>query len=225
MSLKAVAIIASLTVGVAPGVAQTTSREYYVDLVSAARTASLANEGAPTVPSTRRFSGTEGPGVVSDAANPPGADVELQLSAIDRPGYQIGDVFFYEIVVKNNGRAAIRVPTAFDSARVARDMPGATMAVLALTFSDAILGSQTIGEQFLYGSDVVPNTSIILSPGERVRIRAQGRWFLGSGFGGRRMLGEWTRDIDVHAVLRVIGPGSEYVTASSTSAVRVQLRK
>lgn len=201
--------------------AKQAGQEHLVDLISQA--AVPRNEAAGVVPYERRFTGQHPQGFLSHGKTKDAPSVIVRPPSLDRIGYTVGDVIYFDVIIENVGPKPMKFPTSLDGARVARAMPGATMVALALSFQDEILGSQIVGQQFLYGADPIAQSLVLVRPGERVRIRAQGQWLLQSG-ARKELPDQWVRNLDIGATVQLTGPGGQYLLASSMSTVSVQLR-
>ena len=71
--------------------------------------------------------------------------IRVSAPELERPDYRIGDPFEFEVVFQNIGDVPIAFPTMPEGSAVDRDMPGAGLAAVALTFNDDILGGQIVG--------------------------------------------------------------------------------
>jgi hypothetical protein len=104
----------------------------------------------------------------------------ITLASVDRARHVVGDKVIYEVALTNTSERALRFPTLVDPRIVRRGMSGATLARVGLIFEDAVFGMQIVASQTLYGVTAVPNSMELLQPGDTLRIRASGAWWLHS---------------------------------------------
>lgn len=151
----------------------------------------------------------------------------ISLLTLGRSAYEVGDEFTYEVVVKNISGRSINLPTSPDAGRFRRGMPGARLAALSLNFSDAVLGKQTVGLNFLYGSEAVSGSLVTMQPGETMLIRATGHWYLISGImpGIKPGMDSWRRELQLRALLHVHYTPEYWPWAWSEERVSVLLQK
>ena len=149
--------------------------------------------------------------------------LSLQLLGLDRSLYTIGDQFVYEMVVKNIGQKLIPFPTSIEQSRFPQNTPKAVGAFVSLKMNDRMFGLQIIGTQPLYGAPGVPESVIVLGPGETVEIRATGQWYLQGAF-AQRPPARWSRDVLVRASVQLFSRDEAYPGYDSSNTVEVQLQ-
>lgn len=147
---------------------------------------------------------------------------EVTLLSLDRSGYALGDRVVFEVLLKHVGATPFALPWASDPEAV-RGASRVQSAVFLLGFTDKTLGSQLIGsEKVLYGASSVPGSVLVLKPGDTVRVRAEGRWWLSRAF-PEPPAGGWLRNVSVSAQLQVEGVNDFIPLVDSTNALRIQL--
>jgi hypothetical protein len=195
-------------------------REHNIDLLAIAS----ATEQVPKVPLARQLTIDVSISVTThEPPRAPLASIGADAPIFDRAAYQIGDSFVYEVTFVNSGSAPVTFPTLLQADRVDRDIAGASVAVLALRFEDEALGPQKVGYSVLYGAEPVEGSLLIVEPGERLRVRAQGKWFLGNGV-MPSMQEHWQRDVQVRAQLQFM-KGRRYLELVSGASTPVRLRQ
>lgn len=109
------------------------------------------------------------------------APLKVTLSSLDADSYQLGGNVTYEVTLENVSRELQVIPWSPDENQVKpqgqAEPPGYLDAFLSLVIHDKDLGEQSIAVRGLYGSELVQGSLKSLLPGEKVRIRAQGRMF------------------------------------------------
>jgi hypothetical protein len=211
-----VVTIALLGAGVPrPPFQQKPAREHLIDLTVAPAAAT-----GPAAPGIHQLT-LRVP--IGGEAHEPRKPPPIRLSApeLERPDYRIGDLFEFEVVFQNIGDVPIAFPTMPDGSAVDRDMPGAGLAAVALTFNDEILGGQIVGLQTLYGATEIEGSLISVQPGERLRIRARSTWNLSSAT-GTPYEPHWPRPLKVKALVRLVGNGVLRMSEQSTGVTAVQ---
>jgi hypothetical protein len=153
----------------------------------------------------------------------PVSPLTINLVSLDRSRYTVGDKVVYEVVVTNTSGRAFNFPTLVDPRIVRRDMPGATLATVGLIFDDTVFGFQLVALQVLYGAPAVPNSMELLQPGDTLRIRASGEWWLGSALKSA-VPSRVVRDVAVHAGLWLLYLPDDLPTQKSLNVVPIQLR-
>lgn len=150
--------------------------------------------------------------------------IVIRAPQFDRAVYSVGDAFIYELVLENAGTSALTFPSGIDDDYVARDMPGATLAVIGLSFVDKALGPQVLGTQILAGAEPLAGTLIVVQPGERVRIRAGGMWSM-SRPSKSSTTDNWPRSFQVKATVQIVGYGLTHFVGESGQAASVLVQK
>jgi hypothetical protein len=150
--------------------------------------------------------------------------IRVLAPQLDRADYRLGESFFFDVLVENTGSEAIEFPTLLDPASVDRQMAGATVAAITLSFKDEILGLQAVSPQLLYGAREVPGSLIALPPHGVVRIRAQGQWLLIGATSPSRP-DQWPRSLQIQALVSIGGNGITPALETSQEAAPVVLRK
>jgi hypothetical protein len=157
--------------------------------------------------------------------SPESLPFQLTLVDLDRTSYLIGDSLTFEVLVKHVGQKPFSLPwgrekSAFSSAKG----PGQRAAFL-LTFTDSQLGRQYIGhENSTYGFQSVPGSFLVVRPGDTVRVRAKGRWYLMAGFPKPPPDG-WSKDISVRAELQLHGLSGVLPLVDSTNTLEIRLQE
>ena len=190
-----------VTIGIlAAAPQQKPAREHLIDLTVAA--AAVTGAGVPAIHQLT----LQVPVVVETHVPQKPPPIRVSAPELERPDYRAGDAFEFEVVFQNIGDVPIAFPTIPEGSAVHRDMPGAGLAAVSLTFNDAILGGQTVGLQTLYGANEIQKSLISVQPGERVRIRARSTWRLTSAT-GTPYEPHWPRPLKVKAVVTLVGNG------------------
>ena len=93
---------------------------------------------------------------------------------------------------------------------------------ILLHVQDAVIGDQLIGhESTAYSSDSLPETFVMLKPGDTVRVRGVGNWFLMEN--QRTPLpASWLRDVTVRALLQY--HGGDLNPIDESNGIRIQLQ-
>jgi len=190
-------------------------REHLIDLTNAAAVPS------GSVPAARQLS-LQVPVAVSPH-HPVASSIRVLPPQLDRAEYRLGDPFFFEVVIENVSSSPLEFPTLLDGSMIDRDMAGAAVASVVLTFDDKLLGRQTVSPQFLYGSRDVPGSLVAVEPHESLRIRVQGRWILSRATGTPKAE-QWPRQLRVNAAIMVTGNGVVRVSGDSPAGSPVMLR-
>ncbi|MDQ3418573.1 MAG: hypothetical protein M3541_07280 [Acidobacteriota bacterium] len=142
---------------------------------------------------------------------------------LDRAAYNWGDAFVYQWVVENRSKQPVTFPVLSDDDRVNRDMPGATIAYIGLRFADEAFAGQGIGGHALYGADSVPDSLVVVGPGERLRIRAPGRWALTRASKGAG--GDADGMYQVRASVQMVRRGENLFAIESVTSATVSITK
>jgi hypothetical protein len=205
-----------VTIGIlAAAPQQKPAREHLIDL-----TVAPAAARGPAAPGVRQLTGDVPIRVSTDVPRkaPP---IRVSAPELERPDYRVGDPFEFEVVFQNIGDVPIAFPTLPDGSAVDREMPGAGLAWVALTFTDEILGRQIVGLQTLYGSNGIEGSLIAVQPGERVRIRARSTWILSSAR-GTPYEPHWPRQLKVKATVTLVGKDVLRLSEESNAVTPVQ---
>jgi hypothetical protein len=152
------------------------------------------------------------------------AVLDIRLLDLDRTSYLIGDEFVYELLVSNKSGRAVPFPTSADEASFRKDMPRATAASVFLTFDDPSLGPQVLGSRTLYGAPAVAGSIVILAPGETVRLRLPGTWFLQSPSPAPPPR-PWQRELHVKASVQLFASSEAHPLIQSDNAVDIVLQQ
>jgi hypothetical protein len=202
--------VAVLLACAALALSDTQVKEHYIDLVSAT---AVAAENP--VPLSERLT-LQQPMLVTTHVKSPEPALRVLLPQLDRPIYAWGDSFVCEWVIENRGDQPFRFPTLPTDDQIRRDMPGATVAAVGLRFSDKQLDGEIVGMHGLYGANSVPDSLTIVAPGDRVRIRAGGKWRL-MGV-SKTVIPTAQREYQVRGTIQVAHSGrTELVIHSDTS--------
>ena len=109
------------------------------------------------------------------------APLKVTLVSLDAGSYQLGGSVIYEVRLENVSREVQVIPWSPDENRVGlrgrAEPPGYLDAFLCLVVREQDLGEQFVAVRGLYGSELVQGSLKSLLPGEKVRIRAQGKMF------------------------------------------------
>lgn len=109
------------------------------------------------------------------------APLKVTLLSLDADSYQLGGNVTYEVTLENVSQELQVIPWSPDENKVKpqgqTEPPGYLDAFLGLVVRDKDLGEQFIAVRGLYGSELTQGSLKRLQPGEKVRIRAQGRMF------------------------------------------------
>jgi hypothetical protein len=153
----------------------------------------------------------------------PVSPLTITLASLDRARYVVGDKVVYEVVVTNTSGRALRFPTLVDPRIVRRGMSEATLARVGLIFEDAVFGMQIVASQTLYGATAVPNSMELLQPGDSLRIRASGAWWLQSAL-KPGVPSRVVRDIALKGRLHMVYMLNDVPIQRSENAVPIQLQ-
>jgi hypothetical protein len=184
------------------------------------------NDPAPE-PQLRVEASAEATGRVIPADTPgprPVRPVGISLESLDRTRYVVGDPLVYEVVITNTSGQAFAFPTSIDPRIVRRGMPGARLAAVSLAFDDEVFGGQLIASKLLYGANAVPGTIELLQPGDTLRIRASGAWWLGRAL-KPGVPSRVVRDLAVsaHVILLYLEDDHGVIKSPQTLPIQLQL--
>ncbi len=219
-AMLGLALAASLSVETI-GISSRQPRSYEIDFVAEkpdveVLAAQMSKRRDPEVGVTNLSVWEEGDGPVP---------FQLMLAALDRPGYAIGERFIFDVVLKHVGSKPFAFPWSRDHRGIRRSVPNARKASIMLSFKDSVLGTQLLGaENTTYGAPSIPNSLVMLEPGDTLRIRATGEWYLGAGTPAPPP-DEWVRDLTISAQLQIHGLTRFQPLVNSTNTVGIQLRQ
>jgi hypothetical protein len=149
--------------------------------------------------------------------------LELTLLELDRPGYTVGDRVVYEVAIKHVGTKPFPFPVTHTTGPFSRTNPVTRQVAILLHFHDEALGDQLIGvESTAYGGDSLPQTFVMLNPGDIVRVRAVGNWFL-QGATNSGPPTSWVRNVTVKAQLQYYGAGP-LNPIDDSNGIKIQLQ-
>jgi len=216
MNLSGYCCAAALAL-VVTGLEQQTARprEQVIDLTTAS---TISSAGA--VPESRQLTLTGSP--IVSSPSPETRTIRVLPPQLDRADYRIGEPFFFDVSVQNTGSEVIQFPTLLDAGSVDRQMAGAAVAAISLSFKDEVLGLQSVSPQFLYGARDVPGSLVSVPPQGLVKIRAQGRWLLSSATGTPKP-DQWPRSLQIQAMVAISGNGIPSMGETSRETVPVVL--
>lgn len=150
---------------------------------------------------------------------------QMTLVDLDRSGYAIGDGFIFELVLKHVGTKPFPFPWSRDPKIVNPNVPGARQAAFLLNFKDSVIGPQLLAtENITYGADSVPGSLVVLQPGDTVRVRGEGQWYLTRATSKPPPDG-WIRDLTLSAQLQISGLKGFQPLLDSTNQLQIQLRQ
>lgn len=170
--------------------------------------------------------------------------VKVTLLSLDKRSYQLGDEVIYEVVLENTTKDVLVIPWSGDYDKVKPDEergpPSYIYAFLGLVIKGEIGGDQSIAGQEIFGvgqgihgSQLLRGSLKSLSPGQKVRIRAAGRWSVSStDEASRRLLAKLVlaklpHTFEVSAQFRLTETqiNSRYEPAISANSLTVELRR
>lgn len=109
------------------------------------------------------------------------APLKVTLLSLDAESYQLGATVTYEVTLENVSHELQVIPWSPDENKVKpqgqAEPPGYLDAFLSLVVKDKDLGEQLVAVRGLYGSEMAQSSLKRLLPGQKVKIRAQGRMF------------------------------------------------
>ena len=148
--------------------------------------------------------------------------LELTLLQLDRPGYTVGDRVIYEVALKHVGTKPLPFPVAQTTAPFSRTHPVTRQVFFLLHFKDEILGDQLIGvESTAYSGDSLPETFVMLHPGDTMRVRGKGDWFLMESQKPPLPI-SWLRNVSVRAQLQYYGVDLNPIDESKGIQIQLQ---
>ena len=96
--------------------------------------------------------------------------------------------------------------------------------MILLHINDEVLGDHLIGQaSTTYSSDSLPHTFVMLNPGDTVRVRAVGDWFLRHSQKPRPT--NWVRNVNVTAQLQYYGVDLNPIDESNGIRIQLQSRR
>ena len=220
--LKIAAMLTISALGISAPDASSTTPSHVIDLVTLVEPPQSAVE---TIPEERRIDlGRFGKGH-ADHEPEPERPFSLQLTALDRSAYIIGDRFVYELLLTNNGRTTVAFPASTQRTRFSTDMPGVVAALFSLVVDDPQLGRFTVGAKSLYGSAAVTGSLVEIRPKETLSIRATGSWyFSASGGSAKPLFAGWSQQLHLKARVHLLSRQVEYPPLSSATPVTITLQ-
>ena len=151
--------------------------------------------------------------------------LELTLLELDRPGYTVAERVVYEVVLKHVGTKPLPFPVAQTTAPFSRTHPITHQVMILLHINDDVVGDQLIGQgSTAYSSDSLPETFVMLKPGDAVRVRGVGNWFLMENQ-KTRLPTSWLRDVTVRAQLQFYGGELNPIDESNGIQIQLQSRR
>jgi hypothetical protein len=192
---------------------------YVLDFVTAP-----AETDTPADRARQREAGVGGLGIhfATDSERLP---LELTLVQLDRSGYTVADRVFYEVALKHVGTRPLPFPIAQTTRPFSRTHPIARQVMILLHINDEVLGDQLIGQgTTAYSGDSLTETFVMLKPGDTVRIRGVGNWFLMENQ-LPPLLTNWTRNVTVKALLQYYGGDLNPIEESNGMSIQLQSRR
>jgi hypothetical protein len=151
--------------------------------------------------------------------------LELTLLELDRPGYTVTDRVVYEVSLKHVGTKPLPFPVAQTTIPFNRANAVTRRVSILLHMEDEILGDQLIGHgSTAYSSDSLPETFVMLNPGDTVRVRGVGNWFLMENQ-KTALPGSWLRNVTVRALLHYYGGDLNPIDESNEIKIQLQSRR
>ena len=96
--------------------------------------------------------------------------------------------------------------------------------MILLHINDAILGDQLFGQRnAAYSSDSLPETFVILRPGDTVRVRGVDNWYFRLSQTPRPT--SWLRNVTVRALLQYYGGDLNPIDESNGIKIQLQSRR
>jgi hypothetical protein len=188
---------------------------YVLDFVTAP-----AETDTPTDRARQREAGLPGPGMhfSTDSERLP---LQLSLLELDRTGYTVTDRVVYDVALKHVGTTPVPFPMARTTTAFSRAHVVTRRVSILLHIRDDVIGDQLIGhESTAYSSDSLPETFVMLKPGDTVRVRGVGNWFLMENQ-KTPLPASWLRDVTVKALLQYYGGDLNPIAESN--GIRIQL--
>ena len=206
--------------GIAFGQAAVSAPKTYVlDFVTApSETDTLADRARQREAGFSRLPGMH---YTSDSERLP---LELTLLQLDRPGYTVGDRVIYEVALKQVGTKPLLFPVAQTTTPFSRAHPMTRRVSILLRIQDEVLGDQLIGhESTAYSGDSLPDTFVMLKPGDTLRVRGVGDWFLMESQ-KPPLPTSWLRNVSVRAQLQYHGVDLNPIDDSNEIQIQLQSR-
>jgi hypothetical protein len=145
--------------------------------------------------------------------------LELTLLQLDRPGYTVDDPMVYEVAMKHVGTKPLPFPVSPTLAPFDRNHPLTRQVLILLHIDDEFLGDQLLGvESTAYSGDSLPQTFVMLNPGDTVRVRGVSNWGLHT-----TPPASWLRNVTVKAQLQYysVGPLNPI---DDSNGIKIQLQ-
>jgi len=203
---------------------------FFISLTGVAQKEELLDltKEKPRVKTNKTFSGSAGSVSVGDGQwRRSTLPLKLTLISLDKQQYELSERFVYDVRLENFGDQTIMLPWEPERENIL-PTPNSSrsdllQASLYLIFdelqSDAVFGSEAV-----YGSPSAPQSVKKLLPGESIRIRASGGWYLGSEDLSKRVLPTLPRRFTARIKFILRGTSKEYEAVISNS-LQVELRK
>lgn len=145
--------------------------------------------------------------------------LEMTLVQLDRTGYTVGDPVVYEVAIKHVGTKPLPFPMTRSLAPFDRNHRLTRQVLILLHIEDEFLGDQLLGEQSTaYSSDSLPQTFVMLNPGDIVRVRGIATWGL-----QKAGMTSWVRNVTVKAQLQFYGVGP-LNPIDDSNGIKIQLQ-
>jgi hypothetical protein len=206
-----------LASAVAIGATQSQGREHVLDFLG-----TTPMEKVDRDLGGRRLS-MQQPTAVAPHGNRQDPGIAVLRPELDRGAYTWGDPFVVEWTIENRGTQPLKFPTRMDQGQVSTAMPGAVLVVVALNFQNEGLTNEIVGVLPLVGADSLPGSLLVVQPGERIRIRAPGKWRLGGA--AKLPIPAGPNVYHVRSRIHHVYPGGVDWVAHSEAAASVYLTK
>lgn len=168
------------------------------------------------------FARLPGPHFSTDSERLP---LELRLLELDRSGYTVGDRVVYEVALTHVGTKPLPFPVARTTTPFNRTHPVTRRVSIVLHINDELVGEQFIGvETTAYSGDSLPETFVIVKPGDTVRVRGVGNWFLLENQ-KTPLPASWLRNVTVRALLQYYGGDLNPIDESNGIRMQLQSRR
>ena len=190
----------------------------YIDLSAGPQRKQLRHP--PAKPTGHGVGGGIGSASVGDGA-PDHRDpraLEVSLTKVAKDSYRVGDLLLYEVVVKNTGSVPIEIPVHPHLSDLQPDDPGTVFDHLQLGLAFDIRRADkalTIRGASLYGRREIPETILMLEPGQWISIRGVAPFEVMAG--KVEDTGEWELNVrlSLQAVTVIPKPGGIHTSTSN----------
>lgn len=207
-----------MTGGLVFGQTSSAAKTYVLDFVTAPR-----ESDTPADRSRQREAGVGGLGIFFNSGSER-LPLEMTLVELDRPGYTVGDRVVYEVALKHVGTKALPFPVAQTTTPFNRTHPLTRQVMILLHIKDNVLGDHLFGhESTAYSSDSLPETFVMLKPGDTVRVRGVGDWFVTER--QKPLPTTWLRNVTVRAQLQYYGGDRNPIDESNGVQIQLQSRR